>query len=79
MEPITAFITTLGFPIAAAAGIAFFFYKFLIRVMDENKQREEKYQSLLMTYGEQMAEISRNLAEIKNDICDIKADEKKEG
>jgi len=46
--------------------------------MDENKQREENYQKLLATYGEQMGEISRNLLEIKNEICDIKGEEKKE-
>lgn len=67
-----AFVQTLGFPIAAAVAVGIVFYKILLRVMDENKQREENYQKLLVAYGEKMGEISQALAEIKGDICEMR-------
>jgi len=72
MEVVIQFIQTLGFPIAVAVAVGFIFYKVLIRVMDENKQREENYQKLLVDYGAKMGEITAALAEIKGDICEIK-------
>lgn len=39
--------------------------------MDENNNREEKYQTMLTEYGVKMSEISKALAEIKNDVNDI--------
>lgn len=58
MEQFIQVVQTQGFPIAVAGAIGFVFYKVLLRVMDENKTREEKYQTLLTSYGEKMAEIS---------------------
>ena len=71
MDVMLNIIQTLGFPIAACVGVGFVFYKLLVRVMDENASREEKYQTMLTEYGAKMSEISKALAEIKNDVSDI--------
>lgn len=71
MENVLQIIQTLGFPIACVVFLGWFVYKYINRIMDENKSREDHYQELLTNYGEKMAEISKALAEIKNDINDI--------
>ena len=72
MEQITQIIQTLGFPIAIVIFLGFFCWKFIVRIMDENKERETCYRNMLMNYGEKMAEISEALVEIKNDMSDVK-------
>ena len=72
MEQITQIIQTLGFPIAIVIFLGFFCWKFIVRIMDENKERETCYRNMLMNYGEKMAEISEALAEVKNDMSDVK-------
>ncbi len=71
MDVIMQLVQTLGFPIAACIGVGVVFYKLLVRVMDENADREAKYQTMLTEYGAKMSEISKALAEIKNDVSDI--------
>ena len=71
MDVVMQIIQTLGFPVAACIGVGVVFYKLLVRVMDENADRESKYQTMLTEYGAKMSEISRALAEIKNDVSDI--------
>lgn len=71
MDVIMQIVQTLGFPVAACIGVGVVFYKLLVRVMDENADRESKYQTMLTEYGAKMSEISRALAEIKNDVSDI--------
>ena len=71
MEVIMQIVQTLGFPVAACIGVGVVFYKLLVRVMDENADREAKYQTMLTEYGAKMSEISKALAEIKNDVSDI--------
>jgi hypothetical protein len=75
MENVLQIIQTLGFPIACVVFLGWFVYKYINRIMDENKSREDHYQELLTNYGEKMAEISKALAEIKNDINDIRIKE----
>lgn len=71
MDVVMQIVQTLGFPVAACIGVGVVFYKLLVRVMDENNSREEKYQTMLTEYGVKMSEISKALAEIKNDVNDI--------
>ena len=71
MDVVIQIVQTLGFPVAACIGVGVVFYKLLVRVMDENADRESKYQTMLTEYGAKMSEISRALAEIKNDVSDI--------
>ena len=71
MDVVMQIIQTLGFPVAACVGVGVVFYKLLVRVMDENADREAKYQTMLTEYGAKMSEISRALVEIKNDVSDI--------
>ena len=72
MEQVMQIIQTLGFPIAIVIFLGFFCWKFIVRIMDENKERETCYRNMLTNYGEKMAEISKALVEIKNDISDVK-------
>ena len=71
MDVIMQIVQTLGFPVAACVGVGIVFYKLLVRVMDENADREAKYQTMLTEYGAKMSEISKALVEIKNDVSDI--------
>lgn len=71
MDSVLQIIQTLGFPISCVIFMAIFVYKYINRIMDENKEREEQYQNLLVAYGEKMAEISSALAEINNRIDDL--------
>lgn len=71
MDVVMQLVQTLGFPVAACIGVGVVFYKLLVRVMDENADREEKYQTMLTEYGAKMSEISKALVEIKNDVSDI--------
>ena len=80
MEAIITVVQTQGFPIACVIGLGFFIWKFVTRIQDENKQREENYQkrednyqALLVTYGEKMAEISAALERITQDLNEMKA------
>ena len=72
MEQAMQIIQALGFPIAIVIFLGFFCWKFIVRIMDENKERETCYRNMLTNYGEKMAEISKALVEIKNDIGDVK-------
>ena len=72
MEQVMQIIQTLGFPIAIVIFLGFFCWKFIVRIMDENKERETCYRGMLTNYGEKMAEISKALVEIKNDMDDVK-------
>lgn len=71
MDVVMQIVQTLGFPVAACIGVGIVFYKLLVRVMDENADREAKYQTMLTEYGAKMSEISRALVEIRNDVSDI--------
>lgn len=72
METVIQIIQTLGFPIACVIGLGVFAYKFVERIQDENAARETKYQDMLVQYGARMTDIAEALAEIKNDISDLK-------
>ena len=72
MEQVMQIIQTLGFPIAIVIFLVFFCWMFIVRIMDENIERETCYRNMLTNYGEKMAEISKALVEIKNDIGDVK-------
>ena len=71
MDVVMQIVQTLGFPVAACIGVGVVFYKLLVRVMDENADREAKYQTMLTEYGAKMSEISEALVEIKNDVSVI--------
>lgn len=72
METFLSVIQTVGFPIACVIGLSWFGAKYVGRIMDENKEREAKYQQMLVSYGEKMSQIAASLAEITNEVSDIK-------
>ena len=79
VNTVSQWIQTLGFPIAVCVGLGFFCFRFITRIQDENKareeayqKREESYQGLLMTYGEKMAEISSSLERITLELNEMK-------
>ena len=54
MDVVMQLVQTVGFPVAACIGVGVVFYKLLVRVMDENADREAKYQTMLTEYGANM-------------------------
>lgn len=66
MESLVKVVETLGFPIACVVLLGYVGYKYLNRIMDENQQREKRYQDLLEDYADKMGEITKALTEIKN-------------
>lgn len=72
-------IQTLGFPIACVVGLAFFIYKFSIKIYDSEKEREDKYINMLNKYSEQMDKLEQANADfvivigkMRDDINGIK-------
>ena len=69
MKEITDIIATVGFPIVAFGGLAYFggkygfqFVKdFINRIMDENKQREVNMFAFMSSMGEKMEKMSENM------------------
>lgn len=72
MDAVVQIVQTLGFPIACVVFLGAFIYKYVTRIMDENKAREDNYRSMLAEYGAKMAEIANALATIQADIKTIK-------
>lgn len=71
MEEFVVAIQTLGFPIACVIGLAFFVYKFVIRIQDESKAREDKLMSIISEYGMKMGEITNALERINGRLLEI--------
>lgn len=83
---ILAAIQTLGFPIVCAIGLAWFCYYMIKKIMEENREREERlYNSLaecreinktaietIALYAEKLDTIENSITEIKEDILVIK-------
>lgn len=65
MKEITDIIATIGFPIVAFGGLAYyggkFAYNFINRIMDENKQREINMFKFMENMGEKMEKMSENM------------------
>jgi len=53
-------------------GLGFFTWKFVTRIQDENKAREDKLMNMLTTYGEKLAAISAALERLAGDVEEIK-------
>lgn len=66
------FIQTLGFPIACVCGQGLFCWKFVSRIQDENKVREEKLMQMLESYGAKMQAISAALERLSGEIDNLK-------
>lgn len=58
-------ITQLGFPIGAAIAVGFLFYKIIIRILDENKERENK----LNEQSSKMIEANNNYSNTLKDVA----------
>lgn len=66
MENAISLIQTLGFPIACCVFLCWFVYKYINRIMDENKTREDKYQEIIQEYGKNIATITSTLERMEN-------------
>lgn len=64
MDAVINVIQSLGFPIACVIGLGWFLWRFVERIMDENKSREEKYQEMVSENNSALAEYGRNLTTI---------------
>lgn len=72
MEALITVIQTQGFPIACVVGLGFFIWKFVTRIQDENKTREEKLMGMLETYGSRLEAISSALERLASEIDGLK-------
>ena len=84
MTEISTLISTLGFPIVAVLGMAFFFYKMWLSQDERNKQREDNLMTLVRDLSTKLADLGRIvdentkvLATLKQKVDDI--DDKIEG
>lgn len=59
MNEIATLISTLGFPIVAVLGMAWFFYKMWSSQDVRNKEREENLMSLVRELSTNLAELGR--------------------
>lgn len=65
MKEVTDIIATVGFPIVAFGGLAYYggkyFSNFINRIMDENKQRELNMYKFMDTMGDKLENMSKNM------------------
>ena len=59
MEMAVQMISTVGFPIVAVIGMAFFFYKMWTQQNEQNVKREETLMSLVRELSTNLAELGR--------------------
>lgn len=59
MDMAVQMISTVGFPIVAVIGMAFFFYKMWIQQNQQNVKREETLMSLVRELSTNLAELGR--------------------
>lgn len=59
MNDIAQLISTMGFPIVAVIGMAFFFMKMWIAQNEQNIKREEKLMNLIRELSQNLADIGR--------------------
>lgn len=63
MDEIMAMISTVGFPIMAVIGMAYFFMKMWTSQNEQNVMREEKLMNLVRELSKNLAEIGRMVDE----------------
>ena len=78
MDEIVQMISTIGFPIVAVIGMAFFFYKMWMSQDTRNKEREDSLMSLIRELSTNLANLGRIvdentkvLATLKEKVDDI--------
>lgn len=82
MKEITDVIATVGFPIVAFGGLAYYggkyFSSFINRIMDENKQREENMYKFMDSMSDKMERVSANMENLGDMIKNHMEKEHKE-
>lgn len=63
MTEVSTLISTLGFPIVAVLGMAFFFYKMWLSQDERNKQREDNLMNLVRDLSTKLADLGRIIDE----------------
>ena len=59
MNEVSTLISTLGFPIVAVLGMAWFFYKMWLSQDTRNKEREENLMNLVRELSTKLADLGR--------------------
>lgn len=67
MENIIDVITKVGFPIAVCIGLGIVFYKIIIRIMDENKEREQASRESQEKLSNSLSDVAQTI-EKSNDV-----------
>lgn len=66
MDAVVQIIQTIGFPIAAVLGCAYFIYKLVTRYQDEASNREEKLIDANVKYSEVLDKVADTIQESNN-------------
>lgn len=67
MDAMVDIITKLGFPIAVCLALGLVFYKIIIRIMDENKEREQANRESQEKLTQGLNEVAKTI-EKSNDV-----------
>ena len=59
MQEIVQIISTVGFPIVAVIGMAYFFYRMWTQQTEQNEKREEMLMSLIRELSTNLADLGR--------------------
>ncbi len=71
MQDVVNLISTLGFPIVVAVGLAYFIYQAFLKITDENKAREAKLYEMISVNQKQVKkaiEVNASFVEVLNDF-----------
>lgn len=59
MDEIVQIISTVGFPIVAVIGMAYFFYRMWTQQTEQNEKREEMLMNLIRELSTNLADLGR--------------------
>lgn len=59
MQEIVQIISTVGFPIVAVIGMAYFFYRMWTQQTEQNEKREEMLMNLIRELSTNLADLGR--------------------
>ena len=59
MDEIVQIISTVGFPIVAVIGMAYFFYRMWTQQTEQNEKREEMLMTLIRELSTNLADLGR--------------------
>lgn len=72
MEAFVSAFTSLGFPAACVAVMAYFIYHFIKRMQEDNAQRENNLMELITTCQGKLVDVATVLERLCNEVDGVK-------